>query len=384
MSRRTSHAVLLVQQVGKVLQKQMAELLTMQGGSEEKQMGFHASEKQRLQKAWAWSLLFEKNSFKEKIIADIYMYMMLTLNVVVVCLIVLKQTEYPAGSFCSDQTSETQDDCSEKGAAWNKPNSAEQLSLLLIVLPLISGVLLTFNNAFNPIQKYNALRWASAAMVSEIYCYRARAKEYGGNSASSSWAVTEDLVNEEDESQKLASKKFVNNLQIISTQVRSETQLQVSSLSYAAPEKENTAIAKKISTLFHDTAVPSSDELDVTYELHDRGFEQLSAEEYLQCRTKVHLKVMQKRLPPLSRRKEMLQALTYIATAASVMLGTIEKDLYIAITTGTVSFLTSIIEHQKLEVGVQLSIHESMDVGVLWKGAFVSFECDPCAALHAG
>ena len=32
------------------------------------------------------------------------------------------------------------------------------------VLPIISGVLLTINNAFNPIGKYNALRWASAAI----------------------------------------------------------------------------------------------------------------------------------------------------------------------------------------------------------------------------
>ena len=32
------------------------------------------------------------------------------------------------------------------------------------VLPIISGVLLTMNNAFNPMGKYNALRWASAAI----------------------------------------------------------------------------------------------------------------------------------------------------------------------------------------------------------------------------
>ena len=59
-------------------------------------------------------------------------------------------------------------------------------------------------------------------------------------------------------------------------------------------------------------------------------------------------------MPPLSRRKEMLQALTYVATGASVLLGTLHMDLYIAVTTATVSLLTGILEYQKLvEVNVE-------------------------------
>ena len=58
------------------------------------------------------------------------------------------------------------------------------------------------------------------------------------------------------------------------------------------------------------------------------------------------------RLPPLSRRKEMLQALTYVATGVSVLLGTLHMDLYIAVTTATVSLLTGILEYQKLEATV--------------------------------
>ena len=56
--------------VGKRLQKEMAELLTMQGASEEKMIGFAASEKARLSKAWGWSLLYSKNSRREKLLAE--------------------------------------------------------------------------------------------------------------------------------------------------------------------------------------------------------------------------------------------------------------------------------------------------------------------------
>ena len=48
----------------------------------------------------------------------------------------------------------------------------------------------------------------------------------------------------------------------------------------------------------------------------------------------------------------MLQALTYVATGASVLLGTLHMDLYIAVTTATVSLLTGILEYQKLEATV--------------------------------
>ena len=63
-------------------------------------------------------------------------------------------------------------------------------------------------------------------------------------------------------------------------------------------------------------------------------------------------KELQARLPPLSRRKELLQALTYVATSASVLLGTLKFNMYIAITTAAVSLLTGVLEYQKLETTI--------------------------------
>ena len=59
--------------------------------------------------------------------------------------------------------------------------------------------------------------------------------------------------------------------------------------------------------------------------------------------------LLKQKLPPLSRRKEKLQALTYITTGVSVLLGTLGMDLFIAISAATVSMLTAILEYQKLE-----------------------------------
>jgi hypothetical protein len=43
------------------------------------------------------------------------------------------------------------------------------LGVVVVVLPMVSGVLLTLNNAFTPMQKAAALRWANAKMESHIY-----------------------------------------------------------------------------------------------------------------------------------------------------------------------------------------------------------------------
>ena len=47
-----------------------------------------------------------------------------------------------------------------------------------------------------------------------------------------------------------------------------------------------------------------------------------------------------------------MQALIYISTGVSVVLGTFGLDLYIAITTGLVSLLTGMLEYQKLEATI--------------------------------
>eukprot|EP01048_Picozoa_sp_COSAG05_P017819 COSAG05_NODE_2499_length_2978_cov_2.990622_2_plen_79_part_00 len=61
--------------VGQVVQKQMAELLTMAGGTDERQLGFAACERARFQKAWNFAALYSKNSRIQKRYADIVNYL---------------------------------------------------------------------------------------------------------------------------------------------------------------------------------------------------------------------------------------------------------------------------------------------------------------------
>jgi hypothetical protein len=164
-------------------------------------------------------------SRREKMLADIFTYLMLLLNLVVVILVVLK-TVLDNATCAEDAVALAADIqlAADTGAAVYEVE--DTLGLILVILPIMSGVLLTFNNAFNPIQKYNALRWASQSCESEIYMYRCRARGYSAVVTTGEWdtADDEDVI---EGDRKQASKKFVDKLAKISTQLRTETQMQV-------------------------------------------------------------------------------------------------------------------------------------------------------------
>ena len=118
----------------------------------------------------------------------------------------------------------------------------------------------------------------------------------------------------------------------------------------------------------------------------DDGYNQLSADEYLAVRTKPALETLKRRLPPISRRKEILQGLTYVATGASVLLGTLSMDLYIAITTAAVSALTGTIEYQKLQetiVSLNNSVMQISHLLMWWDSlSFVEKRMGAAASIH--
>ena len=201
--------------------------------------GFPASEKARLVKAWVMSLLFAKNSASAKFESDILNYFMLLLNLVVVVVVIGKAALFPTGDPVPN---------SETGEVESKDQMYFDLcSILVVVLPIISGVLLTMNNAFNPVGKYNALRWASIAVESEIYEYRCRAVAYSATSASPQWSFDgEEGEDAEMKEQTTASKKFVSSLQSISGAVRGESQLMTTAMTFFKTEESEELVNTRV------------------------------------------------------------------------------------------------------------------------------------------
>ena len=194
------------------------------------------------------------------------------------------------------------------------------------------------------------------------------------------------------------SKRFVERVNNISSLVNSETLMQTSSLKYFKDSATEALINQKVKQLQAHKCMTETDEIvtkaDIETaakgldnadkkptkqqlqfvkdneervgmpklkETRDDGYEVLSADEYIAVRTKPALEKLKEQLPPISRRKTFLQALTYVATGVSVMLGTLHMDIYIAISTAIVSLMTGILEYQKLEATI-ISMNNSSSV----------------------
>jgi hypothetical protein len=271
--------------VGQVIQKQMAELLTMNGAdTEERQLGFAATERARFTKAWNLALLFTANAKVEKFHADIFNYIIIVLNVLVVLSVVVKQLfftldarehkhlgcnpyqaalgrklqalasaselsetlaaefQLPSPEFCTEalQVCSVSAELGHTLVAANSTGAgvtatadpsvdghvdegSEQimgmtvdewngiLTFSLVFIPMISGVMLTLNNAFHPFQKHCALKWAAAKIESSIYIYRARSLGFSyGPPGSSEWAIdSDDAVKGKTEKREKIATIFV-------------------------------------------------------------------------------------------------------------------------------------------------------------------------------
>ena len=65
------------------------------GDEQERAIGFRSSEKARIDRAWSTVCLYEKNGDAEATKAHWFSAILYTLNLLVVCIVVLKQQLYP-------------------------------------------------------------------------------------------------------------------------------------------------------------------------------------------------------------------------------------------------------------------------------------------------
>ena len=134
---------------GTKCQKQMAEMLTMVGGDEERQLGFRPAERQYTAKAWDHSIRFAENAEVERTQSSLLNYAMLLIALLLVVVVVLKQAVFPpltTTDRCGHTVTQVQH---TTPPAWNDP-----LRYVLLILPIVNGLLMSFNTKFNPLKKH--------------------------------------------------------------------------------------------------------------------------------------------------------------------------------------------------------------------------------------
>ncbi len=143
---------------GAQCQIEMAQMLTMIGGDEERQLGFKPAERQSMAKAWDHSIRFERNAKSEQLQSDIFNYLMLLIALLLVCVVITKQAAFPPkpkADACGHVIAAARHVQHTTPKEW-----LPALRNILLVMPILNGLILTINTKFNPCaqQPYHVLR----------------------------------------------------------------------------------------------------------------------------------------------------------------------------------------------------------------------------------
>ena len=174
--------------------------------------------------------------------------------------------------------------------------------------------------------------------VSETYKYRARAKPYNAAPADKEWSLDDS----DTPKPKPLAKRYTDNMKGILDTVMSDSTVSESSIRFEKNEKDkHKHRIKKLKAIKGSELVikhaETSDKYDKISDIpekekfEDDGYSQLTVHEYIACRTIPQHKLIQDKLPEINSRKNYLQILMYVMSAVSVMLATMNMDLYIAI-----------------------------------------------------
>ena len=191
-------------------------------------------------------------------------------------------------------------------------------------------------------KKFVIYKWASEQCVSETYKYRARATPYTVVATSKSW-VLEDEDGDKQPKRSLA-RRYTDNMKNILDKVMADSTVSESSIQFETNDKlkddlrrehleqlaGNPYVLKATETSQSYADLPDSD-IPEEEDFTDDGYSQLTVHDYIACRTIPQHRLIQQQLPELNNRKNALQVLMYVLSATSVMLATLNMDLYIAV-----------------------------------------------------
>eukprot|EP01046_Picozoa_sp_COSAG06_P014161 COSAG06_NODE_871_length_11856_cov_6.434039_1_plen_960_part_10 len=327
------------------LQKQMAVLYERQQNIEEKRtLGFAAMEQQLLDVTWEHAGMYRRNGISQDRLAMWLDFLTNIFNVLIVTNVTVKQWFFVDQPFGRSDPTTTEEETVERSTLH------VVLSTLLIVLPILNGLLITLKSQLDPHAKCSALEWADALLESETYKYRCRAVDYSASEGERSWSLMthEQSAGSKGGEKRLAAIVYEERCKEVHGAVASDSTFSYSHMVAHADqgkirvEREQRA-GRKVVLMTGETIDARHGRAKQEW-FEDDGYGRLVATQYLACRTQAQLDRLRSEVEPLSVKLRSLRILTLVATTISVLLGSINIDLFIAISTAAASFFTTVAE----------------------------------------
>ena len=229
-------------------------------------------------------------------------------------------------------------------------NALGWLRYPIIVIPILTAIMLAYYNKFRPGNKWILLRGSAEAIKREIYRYRSCTGDYGKNRLATN--SRDDVFHERLEpiSRRLmqtdvnhgALKPYKGDLPPKMEGARSwHSRIFARVISWSAAKLRVGPLVRYANTLA-PTAPACPQE-------KDDGFSFLTPERYMELRLEDQLNYYLSKTPKLEKQVKQMQVAILIAGGAGTLLAAVHAELWVALTTGLATALTSSLASRRLE-----------------------------------
>lgn len=217
------------------------------------------------------------------------------------------------------------------GGWLSKQQFLDSFHVLVVAVPIIVTVMVAFSEKFKMGISWVMLRSSAEAIKKEIYRYRMQVDEY--NPAGTNSTETRDV--------RLAKKLKVISRRLMETSVN-QTDLQA----YKGD-------------LPPRSATPEG----------DNGFEDMTAEQYLNWRIENQFSYYQKKVARLGKNLRRFQALIILLGGVGALLAAVRLDVWLAVSNALAVAFASFLEFRRIEatiVSCNLSAADLYDIRIWW------------------
>ncbi|MCL6435490.1 MAG: DUF4231 domain-containing protein [Leptolyngbyaceae cyanobacterium HOT.MB2.61] len=217
------------------------------------------------------------------------------------------------------------------GSWFSKQQFLDSFHFVVIAVPILVTVLVAFSEKFNMGISWVMLRSSAEAIKKEIYRYRMQVEEYDPS----------DITSSETRDVRLAKKMKIISRRLMETSVN-QTDL-----------------------------LPYKGELPPQYSTPkgDNGFDDMTAEQYLQWRVEDQFDYYQKKAARLGKDLRRFQLLIILLGGIGALLAAINLNIWLAVSNALAIALTNFLEFKRVESNViscNLAAADLYDIRIWW------------------
>ncbi len=307
------------------------------------ELGSHREDKKRIKYAWKQYDMLKKNAASLNLIGTTYIRILSLLSFITTLITIFGGME----------------------------QYATYLSIPTVILPILTGVVITMLYTFKPIEKWAVCKIGACLIKSEIYKFRTRTGIYRVSRQQLSAAQqTEPITNMED--YRIAARRLFSAKLMEVWKSLEVSEMKLGALNHLKKQTDNFNSFDQEDSLEDDEDDPPDfAEINSKENLSCNACGKLSVENYVKYRLKEQLDYYKVLSPRLKRSLQCFQIMIFLCTAAGSLLAHLGFSRWVPALMAFIASITTIMEQKQYSLRLSASNSVQMQLEQLkcyWQG----------------